>query len=246
MTVEKIKVIIADDDPPSRMILAHFTELLPEYEVIAEAANGEELIRAVVKERPDLALVDINMPGINGIDAVKACKDFFPAMQVIFTTGHDEFAVDAFNIAAVDYIVKPIERSRLLVALEKTKRLIQGQRNLETKSGKNLSLHRKLAIKSNNMFLYLSTEDILYIEKEGRKTLVHLVNDQYETTDSLLELEGKLPEHFYKTHRSFLVNLKNIIKVVSTGETYSAHFTGTDKVAYISKLKINEVYGLLG
>lgn len=242
--MEKMKVIIADDDLPSRTILSHFTKLLPEYEVVAEVSNGEELIEIVMKEKPEIALVDINMPGINGFEAVRACKEILPSLHVIFTTGHDEFAVEAFNISAVDYIVKPIERTRLYVALEKTKKFIRFQRSIENKPS--MSNSKKLSIKSNHMFLYLPTEDILYIEKEGRKTLVHLVNVQYETTDSLQELEGKLPENFHKTHRSFLVNLKKVIKVESVGETYLAHFSGTDKVAYISKLKINEVHALLG
>lgn len=242
MRMEKFKVIIADDDHPSRMVLMHFIRLLPEYEVVQEAANGEEFIQLVMKEEPEIVLVDINMPDLNGMEAVKICKERFPSLQVIFTTGYDEFAVEAFNISAADYIVKPIERTRLFIALEKAKKQIQ----FNNGSNQVMEKAKKLAIKSNNTFLYLSIDDILYAEKEGRKTILHTKDSNYETSDSLQELEGKLPNQFYKTHRSFLVNLRKITKIVPSGETYLAHFNRTEKIAYISKLKINDVHRLLG
>jgi two-component system LytT family response regulator len=240
--MEKYKVIIADDDHPSRMILMHFIQLLSEYEVVQDASNGEEFIQLVMKEEPDIVLVDINMPGLNGMEAVKICKERLPSLQVIFTTGYDEFAVEAFNISAADYIVKPIERTRLFIALEKAKKLIQ----LNSSPNQLKKTVNKLAIKSNNTFLYLSVDDILYAEKEGRKTILHTKNSYFETSESLQELEGKLPNQFYKTHRSFLVNLKKITKIVSSGETYLAYFNGTEKIAYISKLKINDVHRSMG
>ncbi|KOP79972.1 LytR/AlgR family response regulator transcription factor [Cytobacillus solani] len=240
--MEKFKVIIADDDHPSRMILMHFIQLLPEYEVVQEASNGEEFIQFVMKEEPEIVLVDIHMPGLNGMEAVKICKERLPALQVIFTTGYDEFAVEAFNISAADYIVKPIERTRLFIALEKAKKLIQ----LNSGPNQLKKTVNKLAIKSNNTFLYLSVDDILYAEKEGRKTILHTKNSYFETSESLQELEGKLPNQFYKTHRSFLVNLKKITKIVSSGETYLAYFNCTEKIAYISKLKINDVHRSMG
>lgn len=244
MYMDTLKVIIADDDHPSRAILAHFIQLLPEYKVVAEASNGEELIEVVLKEKPDIVLVDIRMPGLNGVDAVKACMEIIPSFQVIFTTGYDDFAVEAFNISATDYIVKPIERARLFMALEKAKNLILME-NDRSASTLRKAINR-LAIKSNNTYLYLPIDDILYIEKEGRKTILQTCNECFETTESLQELEEKLPNNFYKTHRSFLVNLKKIIKIEAFGETYLAYFSGTEKVAYISKLRINEVHTIMG
>ncbi|MEQ2528348.1 LytTR family DNA-binding domain-containing protein [Bacillaceae bacterium CLA-AA-H227] len=240
--MEKIRVIIADDDLSSRTILVHFTKLLPEFEVIGEAATGEELIQLVVKEKPDLALVDISMPDLNGVEASRACKEIHPNLQVIFTTGHDDFAVEAFNLSAVDYIVKPIERTRLFIALEKAKKMIGFQKKIENTTPKSIS---KLAIRSNNTYLYILINDILFIEKQGRKTVIHTEYEQFETSDPLQNLMERLPENFFKTHRSYLVNLKKVVKIEASGETYLAFFYGTDKNAYISKLKINEVQELL-
>jgi two-component system, LytTR family, response regulator len=240
--MEEIKVIIADDDLSSKTLLCYFIELLPEFKVVGKAANGQELIELVKKEKPDVVLVDIQMPGINGVEAAKVCKEMFPALKVIFTTGSDEFAVEAFNLSAIDYIVKPIEKIRLFIALEKAKQSLQF---VEKKEARVFS-KSKLAIKSNHSFLYILIEDILYIEKVGRKSIIHTENHQFETLESLQEIEERLPEFFYKTHRSYLVNLRKVVKIEAFGETYVADFARTKKVAYISKLKINEVHRAMG
>jgi two-component system, LytTR family, response regulator len=240
--MEELKVVIADDDLSSRTLLSYFIELLPEYKIVGQASNGKELIEVVMKEKPKIVLVDIQMPLLNGVEAAKICKERLPSLQVIFTTGSEEFAVEAFNISAIDYIVKPIEKVRLFIALEKAKQSLQLQARTENKP----VIKNKLAIKYNQATLYLAIEDILYIEKEGRKSILHTEEDRYESLDSLQELEDRLPEFFFKTHRSYLVNLRKIIKIKSLGETYIAEFAVPEKLAYISKLKIQEVHRLMG
>jgi two-component system, LytTR family, response regulator len=241
--MNELTVVVADDDLSSRTILKHFIDFLPGYQFINEAVDGDELVELLLKEKPDIALVDINMPGLNGVEAVKLCKKFFPAMQVIFTTGYDNFAVDAFNISAIDYIIKPIERTRLFLALEKAKQSLDlfnhtPQNTLQKQSS-------RLSIKSYNTLLYLIIDDIIYIEKEARKTMLHTTHNCFETTESLQELEGKLPDYFFKTHRSFLVNLKKISRIEPSGETYLAFFSQIETPAHISKLKIQEVQSLI-
>ena len=241
MRMQKYRVVIADDDASSRLLLRHFIQLFSEFEVIGEAASGEELYYVAIKEKPEIVLVDINMPDLNGMEAVKLCKESIPALQVIFTTGYEDFAVEAFNISAADYIVKPIGHARLFMALDKAKRSIM----LSLTQDSIPKQFNKLSIKSNNSHLYLSVDEILYIEKEGRKTILHTLNERYETSESLQDIEGKLPDYFYKTHRSFLVNLTKIVKIKPSGETYLAGFTSSSKIAHISKLKINDVQTII-
>jgi two-component system, LytTR family, response regulator len=238
--MEKTTVILADDDDSSRLLLSKFIEALADFEVIGEASNGAELVDIVMKKQPDIALVDIHMPTLNGVEAVRVCQEVNSHLQVIFTTGSVDFAVDAFNVSAIDYIVKPIERIRLYMALEKAKKAIQLENNL------NKEALNKIAIKSNNSFIYLSIEDIFFIEKEGRKCIIHTTNNQFETTQSLQELEEQLPFYFYKSHRSYLINIRKVEKIAPFGETFLAYFDSEKKVAHISKLKINDVYQLLG
>ncbi|MDQ6595016.1 LytR/AlgR family response regulator transcription factor [Bacillus salipaludis] len=242
--MEEIKVVIADDDPSSRMLLAQFTKLLPDYTVAGEAASGNELLELVMKEKPEIVLLDIQMPDLNGVEAARACKMIAPSVHIIFTTGHEEYAVEAFNLSAVDYLVKPIERTRFFMALEKARKSIAAAKAIEVRAAK--MEWKRLAIKSNQTFAYVPVEEILFIEKEGRKSVVHTVDERFETHEPLLDLEERLPDYFHKTHRSYLVNLKKIVKIEALGETYSAHFANCEKTAYISKLKINEIHRLMG
>ncbi|GGJ58282.1 two-component system LytT family response regulator [Anoxybacillus voinovskiensis] len=233
--MKQLKIVIADDHDSSRKLLRHFVSLLPHYQVVGEAANGEELVQLIANEKPDIALVDIHMPNLDGMKAVKSCKELFPTLQVIFTTGCEDFAVEAFNVAAADYIVKPIEPPRLFSALEKARKLIQLHEQKEQKKAK------RLDIKLVNSILFLPMEEILFIEKESRKTVIHTSDEKYETNEPLSELADRLEPFFLKTHRSYIINLKKIIKIEAVGETYWARFACCDKVAYISKLKIHDV-----
>ncbi|AMX83624.1 LytTR family transcriptional regulator [Geobacillus subterraneus] len=232
-----LKVLIADDDAVSRAILRNFIRLFPNYDVVAEAATGEELLQLVFEKQPDIVLVDIGMPGLDGIEAVKLCRQSLPDVQVIFTTGYDEFAVKAFELSAADYIVKPIERTRLFQALEKARKFIEIARHpvVSMKSDK------RLEIRSKHSIVWLPLEDVLFVEKENRKTIIHTADEQYETTTPLNDIEKRLTDCFLKTHRSYIINLKKVVKIVQIGETYAAHFFGCEKVAYISKLKFHEV-----
>lgn len=239
--MEEVKVIIVDDDSSSRTLLSHFIQLVPAYHVIGEAASSKECMELIKKEKPDLALVDIGLPDVNGIETIRVCKQLHPTLQVIFITGYDEYAVDAFALSAVDYLIKPIERVRLFMALEKARKSIEMMNSIEAKKSKKKRVN-KLAFKSNQSFVYLAADEILYIEKEGRKSVIHTEEDQFETMESLLDMEERLPDTFFKTHRSYLVNLNQVAKIESLGETYVATFSQSEKKAYISKLKINMVH----
>ena len=113
-----MRVLIADDNATSRKLLKHLIKTVPNVQIVGEAINGEDLISKVMMEKPDIALVDIDMPLLNGMEAVKSCKKIVPSLQVIFITGHEEYALEAFGVNAIDYIVKPIDRDRLYAALE--------------------------------------------------------------------------------------------------------------------------------
>jgi two-component system LytT family response regulator len=237
-SLNDLKVVIADDDAVSRAILRNFVRLFPNYDVVAEAATGKELLQLTFELRPHIVLVDIYMPELDGMEAVKLCRQFLPSVQVIFTTGDDQFAVKAFEISATDYIVKPVERIRLFQALEKARTFIEIV-NQPVTSMK--PLNKRLEIRMKHSIVWLPMEDILFVEKENRKTIIHTADEQYETTLPLNEVEKRLTHCFFKTHRSYIVNLKKVVKITHVGETYKVHFFSCEKVAYISKLKFHEV-----
>lgn len=230
-----MRVLIAEDDAPSRKLLRHFIGSLPDYQIVGEATNGEELIQYVTKEKPDVALVDIGMPLMDGMEAVKACKELFPSLQVIFITGHDDYAIEAFSVRAVDYILKPIERNRLYSALE---RAAQAS---DIRTEKEQSIKKNLIIKQQKNTIFIPLDDIIFIERIDRKSVIHTKNGIFETNEALTSLEDALDSRFIVSHRSYVINVGLLTKIEGAGQMYKAYFKDYDKTARISKHKIDEL-----
>ncbi|WP_117168625.1 LytR/AlgR family response regulator transcription factor [Paraliobacillus sediminis] len=239
MTDRKYRVVIADDHEEARRLLRKFIALIqPSFVIVAEASDGEELVEKVMVEKPDLVLCDIEMPKLKGVDAIKQCQQLIPNLCYIFTTAHDDFAVEAFKINALDYILKPIQKDRLFQALEKAKVCVQNQaRILDTPK----QMNKKIPIKFNRSLFYVIIEDILFIEKEGRKAILHTKNHTYPSIDSLEELKTLLPENFVQSHRSFIINLNHVSYIQTMGKSYMVYFYDYEKPAQISKQHITSI-----
>ena len=161
--LERIKTIIAEDHPDSIEIIEAFIERHPSFEVIGTCTDGEELMNQVILKDPTLIIADINMPKVNGMEAIKKCKTIKSDLKVIFITGYDDFAVEAFAESAVDYMVKPIDPVRVYQALEKVKNALE----LE-KSEKYVQGTRKLKIKTNGILHLIPMEDIFLLKNKGK------------------------------------------------------------------------------
>ncbi|MCD7036196.1 LytTR family DNA-binding domain-containing protein [Metabacillus sp. GX 13764] len=242
--MNEISIVIVDDNNDSIEILQYFISQLQDFKILAVCSNGEELIESVMREKPDLILADINMPKKNGIQAIEECRQFQPQLNFIFITGYDDYAVDAFNLSAVDYIVKPVEKSRLYLALEKAKSVIRRkgsypaeQISAVTEEAK----EKRLPIKFNGSLFYIPLKDIIYIEKSIKKSLIHTSERTYESYENISDLVNMLDESFYQTHRSYIVNLSKISHITPRNETYLAYFFNFHSHAHVSKLKINEL-----
>jgi two-component system, LytTR family, response regulator len=235
-----IKVLVADDNLASLEIMKYFISDLPDFQLVGQCENGDELVEKVMVMKPDLVLTDIKMPNKNGVKAIRECLSFCPKVKVIFITGYDEFAVEAFEIAAVDYLVKPIDRIRLLQALNKAKNLIdleQGKKESHLpKVNKDV-----LALRDAHCTLFIPMCDIYFIEKAGKKCLIYTDTEVYETNETIGRIATLLDESFFQTHRSYIINLQKITQIKQQNETFIAYFKDFDKHAGISKLKINEL-----
>ncbi|RFU70798.1 DNA-binding response regulator [Peribacillus saganii] len=230
-----MKVLIAEDDSSTRKFLKHFIERLPNFDIVGEACNGEDLISSIVTSRPDIVLVDIGMPLLNGMDAIKSCVNLFPMLQVIFITGSDDYALEAFNVKAVDYILKPVEGVRLYTALERA------AQNHDQALNKKTAPKKDLMIKLNQSIIFIPQEEILFIERLERKSVIHTKVRQYETNDSLGHLGSLLDSRFLACHRSYIINMEKLEMVEASGQSYKAHFKNYEKTAKISKNKLVEL-----
>jgi two-component system, LytTR family, response regulator len=238
--MDTIKVVLADDHEDSIELIQYFLSSLPEFHLVGLCHNGEELIEEVMLKKPDLVLTDINMPKKNGIQAITDCLSFHPQLKFIFITGNSDYAVKAFELAAIDYIVKPVEKDRFITALQKAKSIIYFEQGKMDGALTNQTVEM-LPLKDQNCTWFIPMLDIFFIEKVGKKCLVYTKNEAYETNETMGRILNKLDYSFFQAHRSYIINLRMVSKIVPQNETYIVHFKGFNKQASISKLKINEV-----
>lgn len=230
----KITVIIAEDNEDAQEIMMSFIEPLHHFEVIGVADNGDRLLDLNVNKKPHLILAGINMPKLNGIEAIAACLKTNPELKFIFTTGSEEHAVKAFDLNAVDYVLKPIKKERLYIALERAKASLDTYSEIEQK--------QILTIKIDRTSYFIHFPRIIFIEKHSRKTIIHTREQQYETNETLESIFKQLDHHFFRTHRSFIVNINYISHITIEGDTYFAHFINYSEYAHVSKLQKNELF----
>lgn len=233
----KIRVIIAEAHVEAHDIIVSFLEPLEAFEVISITDNGESLIDLNANYKPQLIIADIDMPKLNGIEAIKSCLKVNPELKFLFTTAFNEFAVVAFDLNAVDYIVKPINRDRLYIALEKAKNVIIPHQLKEER--------KNLSIQMDRTTYFIPFSEVSFIERYNRKSIIHTIEKSYKTNESLNSIFKKLGQSFFRTHRSFIVNLNHISHITVEGETYYAHFRNHPHFAHISKLRINELHNKL-
>lgn len=236
--MEQIKLILVDDHEDSLDILHFYIKQLPDFQIIDMCRNGDDLIDSVMTNNPDVILLDINMPKINGIEAIRECLKIKSNLKFIFVTSYDQYAVQAFEISALDYIVKPVDKTRLYSALEKVKTIKQS----EVIHEQNRNYHQRLTIKEGLDLYYIPTNDILFIEKVNKKCHIYTTNNTFSTSETIGHLLNQLPcSDFFLSHRSNIINLLKLSHVISVNQTYIAYFYNTDKYAHVSKLKIEEL-----
>lgn len=235
----KIRAIVVDDESLARKGLTMRLAQFPQVEVVQVCNNGKEALTAIAEEGPDLVFLDIQMPGMTGLEVVeKLQQDNMP--MIIFVTAYDAFAVDAFSANAVDYLLKPIEDERLAKAIEKVteqvankQAAVEKQRLLEIVIGlTGKSKHAidewlqnpdekseysdRIAIKDGSSTTFVPVRDIDWVDAAGDYMCVHVQGQTHIMRTTMKELEAQLdPNIFQRVHRSTIVNLQRVDKVSS-------------------------------
>ena len=229
-----MRALIVDDEPLARRGLRlrlqsalQNNPALGEIEVIAEAANGREALVLIQAERPDLVFLDIQMPGLDGFEMLAALPvTLWP--QIIFTTAFDNYALDAFKVHALAYLLKPVETDELIRALQRARRLhiaeseepLKQATALSQLMGGNKALmfeeakSDRLTIKDGNALLRIPLDDIRWIDAAGDYVIVHTAERNHIARASLRDLMQRLPpERFVRIHRSTIVNVAVVQKL---------------------------------
>lgn len=202
MNLPLLKVILADDEAPARNRLRELLADMPQISLLAEAKNGQEAVQHAESYLPDLVLLDIRMPGMDGIEAAQHLQKMPTPPAVIFTTAYDNHAMQAFEMNAVDYLLKPIRFERMQTALQKARALLPKQ--LEALAS--LQPRRShLSIIERGRILLIPIPEIIYLRAELKYITVRTANREYLLEESLTHLEQEFGPTFLRLHRNCLV-----------------------------------------
>lgn len=217
---EKITAIIVDDEPKARSILqTMLAENCPQVTLLATAANVPEALKIIHQQQPELVFLDIEMPGYSGFQLIDMIPD--ANFQVIFTTAYSEYALKAFEVSAIDYLLKPIRIQKLVMAVEKALKARQNhatpQRLEALQHNMQQNKLQRLVLPVNDGYIFLNFDDIESIEGEGSYTRIYKTDGKHLLVTRLMrELETQLTEAagFLRCHRSHIVNIKYVVRLV--------------------------------
>ena len=214
-----LRTLVVDDEKLARDRLCGFLRGIDGVEVIGEAANGPEAVAMIEDRRPDLVLLDVQMPGMDGFGVLRQITHK-PA--VVFATAYDNYAIKAFEVQAADYLLKPISRDRLRETVRRISDrraravadadLQQAMRALQTRDKRYAS---QLTVQKGRQILLLATSDVYWFEVEYRLVYAHTATERFMSNYTLKDLEARLdPEVFFRAHKSRLVNLHHVKAIV--------------------------------
>ena len=213
-TARYLKVLIVDDEPPARQrlrdLLSDAAADCPN-RVVGEAANGLEAIEQVAAHQPEVVLMDIQMPGINGLEAARHLLSLPNRPAVVFITAHDEFALQAFEVRALDYLMKPVRLTRLIEALGRV-------RPLRREDVDALSPRRHFCCTERGRVWLVPVEDVLYLRAELKYVTARTRQREYLLNESLVHLEEEFPGAYLRIHRNCLVARRHLAGFERVGE----------------------------
>jgi two-component system LytT family response regulator len=216
-----IRTILVDDEAPARSRLRQLLKAEADFRILAECANGQQAVEAIQKEKPDLVFLDMQMPRLGGLEVCEAVSSSGTAMPlVIFVTAYDEYALKAFEVHAIDYLLKPFDRERFQKALVHARERLTRSRNSGTDSRieallndlrSNTKNTDRLIYKQNGRVIFVRVETIDWIEADGNYVRMHAGTETHYLRETLAGLEGQLPTgKFMRISRSAIVNLDRI------------------------------------
>jgi two-component system LytT family response regulator/two-component system response regulator LytT len=217
-----ITTILVDDEQLACDELAYLLKEFPDIDVVATGHNGLEAVELIEKLEPDLVFLDVQMPGLDGLGVIRKLREAEAQLpHFILATAYDQYAVEAFRLEALDYVLKPVEKDRLAETIDRARRAIQEQgkatsQAADTSARPPAPQRTKLLIRSNNRNLIVDAQDVIYATiDDGLITVVATQVEGQSNYKTIEELQSNLdPGIFWRVHRSFLVNINRIKEVI--------------------------------
>ena len=204
---DRLSVVVVDDETPAVRRLGRLLDQSPWARCVGQASNAAAALEVCRQQHPDLVLLDVEMPGMDGVEAARRLRTLDPVPLIIFVTAFERYAVDAFDVQALDYLVKPVRAERLEQALLRAARARDlGPRRAAT-----------LAARLGERLIAIPLDDIRVLVSEDKYTCVHYLGGQALIEDSLLSLEERFPDRFVRVHRAALV-ARTYLRAIYTDE----------------------------
>lgn len=229
-----LRILVADDELQARKRLARLVEALPDVELVAVCASGDEVLARVGATSPDLLLLDISMPGKTGLE-LRAALPRGPA--VIFVTAHAEHAVDAFDLGATDYVLKPVTAARLEKAIDRAR-----ARHVETRA----AAAPRIPIDTRDGVVLVDPDTIVYATFDGALVEIVTPTGHWLTTTSLRELESRLPPKFERVDRRNLLNLDEVARLEPEADGGAIAITRGGHRVHVSRQSARDLRKRLG
>ena len=229
-----LRVLIVDDEPPARERLRSLLAEIADTSVIGEAANGQEALAATHELNPDVVLLDVRMPGMDGLEAARHLNVLEEPPAVIFTTAYEQYAVQAFDTHAVGYLLKPVRKEQLAAALTRAGRLTRAQ--LQKLAAGVETRRSHIAARSREGLKLIPIEEVQYFLADQKYTTVRHLNGEDLIEDSLRLLESEFGAAFARVHRNALVGVKYLERIERGGDgQYFVHLRGCSAPLQVSR-----------
>jgi two-component system response regulator LytT len=225
-TVEKLRTVVVDDERLAREELCFLLGQIPGVDVVAQADDGVAALEVIAEQTPDLVMLDVQMPGLTGFEVARRLLRGGTDSHLVFVTAYDRHAIEAFDVNAVDYLLKPVEAERLAMAVDRVRKRMVPERGGQAAPngldrvlellGERQNRRDQLAVKVGDRFLLLQTDEVVHASVED--DVITVVTNSLSGTSNyrtLDELQARLdPEIFWRVHRSHLVNINKIREIV--------------------------------
>lgn len=239
-----IRALIVDDEQPARDRLRRLLGELPDVEVAAEAVDGEHAIEQIASLQPDVVFLDIQMPGCTGLEVAASLAD--PRPHIVFCTAFDEFAVDAFELHAIDYLLKPISRARLEKALARVRQAPAGTA-LDRLAGSVTGWPARFLARTGSTFHVVPAREVLCFISEGGLTKLQTGDRHYWMSPTLNELEARLdPLDFFRISRAALVRLDAVRELAAIAGGYGEVTLSSGVKLEVSRRRFRDLTERLG
>lgn len=240
-----MKILIVDDEKPARDRLRRLLGNMPNYEIVAEARHGREAVEKTGQYDPDILLLDIRMPGMDGLEAARHIIDKEHPPAIIFTTAFSDHALEAFETHAVDYLLKPVKLDKLQQSLADCSRLSrpQIQHQLEDISSQQVRNHICARVRGNLVLVPL--EDIYYFQAEQKYVTIRHVGGELLIEEPLKALEQEFSSQFHRIHRNALIRVERVAGMKNNSDGHQIFFSDIDDKLDVSRRHLSGVRKLL-